>query len=454
MGWRIGSPCARTCGEVDVESLRYASATELARLLRERQISSEALVRAHLDRTCALNPVLNGMAALAAEEAMECAVACDRALAERRVLGALHGVPFTVKDVYAIGPSTRFELPPGAAVGPLPAAEVESTAVRRLRAAGAVLLGVSRATLWSDREERYGPARNPYDIRCTPGGSSGGETVLIAAGCSVFGLGSDSGGSLRQPAHFCGLVALRPSNGRVPRGTDPDANDPRTVAGPIARYVGDVALALALAGGHDWADPWSLPMPCSEPGRIPLQGLKVAWHASNGIVAPTAETEACVLRAAAALERAGARLVEQSPPELPSAWQLTLDYWRHLRKEGSLSEYFAFQERWERYRTVTHAWMSDWDLILCPVEAFPAPRSGSASGATFTYTAPYSLVGWPCAVVPAGNSAQSLPIGVQLVAGPWRDDVVLAAAQCIESALGGFRPPSFTGLEPAPTPRG
>jgi amidase len=149
-----------------------------------------------------------------------------------------------------------------------------------------------------------------------------------------------------------------------------------------------------------------------------------------------------VHRSAVALEQAGAHVEEKPPPDLPAAWQLTLDYWRHDRKEGTLEEYLAFQERWEQYRNVTHAWMSQWDLILCPVEAFPAPRSGSPSSECFTYTAPYSLLGWPCAAVPAGHCAQGLPIGVQLVSGPWRDDVVLAAAASIESALGGFRPPA------------
>jgi amidase len=428
---------------MEADSLRFASATELACLLRERQISSIELVRSHLDRIRTLNPVLNGMAALAAEDALERASELDRAMAEGQVRGPLHGIPFTVKDVYQVGSSIRMELPRGASPDTLLRTAGESTAIRRLRSAGAILLGVSRATLWSDREDHYGPAHNPHDLACTPGGSSGGETVMIAAGCSVFGLGSDSGGSLRQPAHFCGLVALRPSNGRVPRATDAGSNDPRTVAGPIARYVRDVSLVLNVASGHDWADPQSLPLPRTEPDRVELKGLRVAWHASNGIVLPTAETVACVQRAAAALEQAGAQVEERAPPELPAAWQLTLDYWRHDRKEGTLHEYLAFQERWERYRTVTHAWMSQWDLILCPVEAFPAPRSGSPNSESFTYTAPYSLLGWPCAAVPAGSSAQALPIGVQLVSGPWRDDVVLAAAARIEAALGGFRPPAL-----------
>jgi amidase len=251
---------------------------------------------------------------------------------------------------------------------------------------------------------------------------------------------------LRQPAHFCGLVSLRPSNGRVPRATDAGADDPRTVAGPIARYVRDVELVSDVVSGYACADPWSLPLPRSAPDRVELKGLRVALHTSNGIVTPTEETVACVQRSALALEQAGANVEMQTPPDLPMAWQLTLDYWRHDRKEGTLEEYFAFQERWDQYRKVMHRWMSRWDLIVCPVEAFPAPRSGSASSQTFTYMAPYSLLGWPCAAVPAGSSAQALPIGVQLVAGPWRDDVVLRAAAAIESALGGFRPPSQVGL--------
>jgi Asp-tRNA(Asn)/Glu-tRNA(Gln) amidotransferase A subunit family amidase len=146
---------------MDADSLHFASATELARLLRERQISYIELVRSHLDRIRALNPLLNGMAALAAEDALERASDLDRAMAEGHVLGPLHGVPFTVKDVYQVGSAARMDLPWQAAPRSLLRTGEESTAIRRLRSAGAVLLGVSRATRWSDREEHYGPARNP-----------------------------------------------------------------------------------------------------------------------------------------------------------------------------------------------------------------------------------------------------------------------------------------------------
>jgi len=423
--------------------LCFTSVRELARGIRDGRFSSEEIVRAHLGRIEALNPRLNGLLAIAPESALEQAVAADRAVAANAPVGPLHGVPFTVKDVFRVALGTRFVPAPGISRGPGPAVGSESALVRRARAAGGILLGVSRATLWHDREEAYGPAHNPYCLEHTPGGSSGGECVSIAAGCSPLGFGSDSGGSLRQPAHYSGLATLRPSNGRVPRGTDADPTDPRTVAGPIARSILDVALALEIVSGPDPADPATLPLAPVDLYQVAVKGLRVAVHTHNSLVAATSETSACVMRAAAVLEAAGARVVLAAPPELDMAWKLSLDYWAHARGEGTLSEYLKFQERWERYRVALHVWMTEWDLIVCPVEAFPAPRAGANAPGVFTYTAPYSLLGWPSAVVRAGSSSEGLPIGVQMIAGPYRDDIALGSAATVEAALGGFEPPAL-----------
>ena len=425
-------------------ALCFSSASELARGIREREFSAEEVVRLHLQRIDVLNPCLNGLLAVASEAALEQARAADHTLAQGEPVGPLHGVPFTVKDVYAVGETSSLRRAPGIS-GKLALIEgPESSVIRRLRSAGAILLGVSRATLWRDREEAYGPAHNPYDLARSPGGSSGGEAVTIAAGCSPLGWGSDSGGSLRQPAHFCGLASLRPSNGRVPCATDAGANDPRTVAGPLARSIRDVALALDIVSGLDPLDPTTLPLPRCNPRDIVVEGLRIAVHTSHALAPATAETAACVVRAAAALASAGAVVEQQPPPDLDQAWQLTLDYWAHCREEGTLSDYLRFQERWQRYRLALHAWMQRWDLILCPVEAFPAAPAAAGTLQPFTYTAPYSLLGWPSAVVRAGTSEQGLPIGVQLIGRAHRDDVALAGAASVEAALGGFHPPPLS----------
>jgi amidase len=232
--------------------LCFASASTLARAIRRREVTAEEVILAHLNRIAKLNPVLNSVIQIAPESAVEQARAADAALGRGEGAGPLHGVPFTVKDVYEVCETARLVTAPGIVQRPEPPPERDSTVVRRLRAAGAILIAVTKATLWSDCEERYGFTHNPYDLTRTPSGSSGGEAATIAAGGSPLGLGSDSGGSLRLPAHCCGVATLRPSNGRVPRGSDAaGTNDPRTAAGPLARAVEDVALALRIIRGFD-----------------------------------------------------------------------------------------------------------------------------------------------------------------------------------------------------------
>lgn len=427
--------------------LHYATATELARAIREGDVSSEEVVRTTLERLLTLNPTLNSVIQIAPDSARAQARAADEARARGETLGPLHGVPFTVKDVYEVRNTAQLMPAPGMVERPDPTPERDSTAVLRMRAAGAILLAVTKATLWTDREERYGFTHNPYDLARTPGGSSGGEAATIAAGASPLGLGSDSGGSLRMPAHCCGVATLRPSNGRVPRATDAaGTNDPRTAAGPLARSVEDVALALQILHGVDVDDPTTLPLPRGDYRDVPLQGLRVGVHTDNGLVHATPETVATVEAAGRALEAGGAQVETATPPDLEEAWQVTLEYWRYCGEVGEVAEYFRFLERWDRYRITLSRFMQNYDVLLCPAEAFPAPvQNANDTPMMFTYMVPYSLVGWPCAVARAGTSPEGLPIGVQLVGSPWRDDMALAAAQHVETVLGGWqRPPAFT----------
>ena len=233
-----------------MEHLFYASATELARRIRDRELGSEEVVQAHLQRIETINPHLNAVVQLAGEQALVDARAADAVLARGQHIGALHGVPFTVKDwIDAAGlPCTGGELKFRNRV---PAED--ATVVARLRQAGAILLGKSNVLV---ENPAYGRTNNPYNQANTTTGSSSGEAALIAAGGSPLGLGSDSGGSIRQPAHACGICGLKPTTGRVPlTGHFPfisAMNDPRTTIGPMARFVGDLALALPIISGMDW----------------------------------------------------------------------------------------------------------------------------------------------------------------------------------------------------------
>lgn len=417
-------------------------ATTLARMIRERRLSAVEVVQAHLERIDMINPVVNSVIQIAPESALDRAKEADAAISRGEAAGPLHGVPFTVKDVYEVRDCARLVTAKGMVSRPGQPARRDSTAIERLTAAGGVLIGVTKAT-WEDREELYGPTHNPYDFTRSPGISSGGEAATIAACGSPLGMGSDSGGSLRMPAHFCGTATIRPSNGRVPRSADAGiVYDSRTVSGPLARTVDDVAVALRVVSGMDWRDPSTLPVPLADWRAVALKGLRVALFTDNGIVSATPDIVVTIQSAAAALEGAGMIVEEARPPGLDNGWDLTREYW-NLDDRLRLDAYSDFMRRWYVYRVRMADFMRKRDLILCPVEAFTAPllSGDDRRGPGFTYTAPFSLVGWPAATVRAGTSPEGLPIGVQLVAGSWRDDVALAAAAAVECASGGWQPP-------------
>jgi amidase len=260
-----------------MDELFYASATTLARRIRDGELSAKEVVQAHLRRIEAINPRLNAVVQLAADQALNDADVADAALARGRLTGPLHGVPFSVKDwIDTAGlPCTGGDLAFRDRVPP-----EDATAVARMRQAGAILLGKTNVLV---ENPVYGRTNNPYDLAYSTTGSSSGEAALIAAGGSPLGLGSDSGGSIRQPAHACGISGLKPTTGRIPlTGHFPfisAINDPRTTIGPMARFVEDLALALPILCGMDWKDASVVPVP----GR--LAGHR-CWDAASRILHP------------------------------------------------------------------------------------------------------------------------------------------------------------------------
>jgi amidase len=435
-----------------LDELFYASASALARRIRERQVSSEEVVQAHIQRIEAVNPRLNALVQLAAKQAIADARAADATLARGQPLGALHGVPFTVKDwIDTAGlpctggdPAFRTRVP----------AE-DATAVARMRQAGAILLGKTNVMV---DNPVYGRTNNPYNLAYSTTGSSSGEAALIAAGGSPLGLGSDSGGSIRQPAHACGVGGLKPTTGRIPlSGHFPfisAINDPRTTIGPIARFVEDLALALPILCGMDWKDASVIPMPLADWRAVDLPALRVAYYTQHAEAEPTLETAETCRRAASALASLGARVEEALPHRIEEASRITRQYWQRPESASAeewgpdgaaqLSSIEVEQHlfEWDRFRRALIGFMADYDLILTPAAERPATPHGT-NGGWIPYTLPYSLTGWPCVVVRAGTAPEGLPIGVQIVARPWRDDVALAAGQAIERALGGWQPPKL-----------
>jgi amidase len=433
-----------------MDPIYYLSAATLARCIRDRELTSEEVVRAHLDQIEAVNPRLNAVVQLAAEQALAAARAADAALARGEIAGPLHGVPFTVKDwIDAAGlictggdPNFRDRVP----------AE-DATVVARMRRAGAILLGKTNVMV---ENPVYGRPNNPYNLGYSTTGSSSGEASLIAAGGSPLGLGSDSGGSIRQPAHACGVAGLKPTAGRVPlTGHFPfisAVNDPRTVIGPLARFVEDLALALPVLAGVDWKDASAIPMPLAGWREVEVRGLRVAFYTHHPEADPTPEVAATCRQAAALLMGECALVEEALPPRVEEAGRITREYWARPEsetpdewkssEEASLASLEVEEHlfRWDRFRRALIAFMANYDVILTPPAEKPATPHGTDAG-WIPYTLPYSLTGYPCVVVRAGTSPDGMPIGVQVVARPWREDVCLAVAEVIEKAMGGWQAP-------------
>jgi amidase len=322
-----------------------------------------------------------------------------------------------------------------------------------MRQAGGIFLGKTNVLT---SNPVYGATNNPYNLAYSPAGSSSGEAAIIAAGGSPVGLGSDSGGSIRQPAHNCGVAGLKPTTGRVPlTGHFPRIsaiNDPRTTIGPLARFVEDLALVLAIISGVDWRDASVVPMPLNSWRSVILSGLRVAFYTEHEHAAPTPETAATTKRAARALAAAGLSVEEALPERVEEAYRITRAYWQRPESEswdswvpdGAAQLESEQVERhlfeWDRFRRSLSGFMARFDVILTPAAEKPAMPHGEPEGG-IPYTLPYSLTGYPCVVVRAGTSPEGLPIGVQVVARPWRDEVALAVAYELQNALGGWRAP-------------
>jgi amidase len=435
-----------------MQELIYASATTLVRRIRNREISSEEVVQAHLQQIERVNPRLNAVVQLVAEEALDEARAADAALMRGQWIGALHGVPFTVKDwidaagLPCTGGDPRFrDRRPGE----------DATVVARMRQAGAILLGKTNVMV---ENPVYGRTNNPYNLTYSPCGSSSGEAAIIAAGGSPLGLGSDSGGSIRQPAHACGIAGLKPTMGRIPlTGHFPfisAMNDPRTTIGPMARYVEDLALVLPILSGIDWKDASVIPMPVTDWRAVDVRSLRVAFYTHHAEAEPTRETAETCHQAARILGGMCASVEEVLPPRIEEAYFITRQYWQRP-ESASAEEWVPDGEfrlnseeveqhlfTWNRFRRALIGFMAHYDVILTPATERPATPHGTDAG-RIPYTLPYSLTGWPCVVVRGGTSPEGLPIGVQVVAQPWREDVALAVAQKLERGLGGWQPPTL-----------
>jgi Asp-tRNA(Asn)/Glu-tRNA(Gln) amidotransferase A subunit family amidase len=459
-------------------------------LLRSGEVSVRELAEAHLHQIARLNPALNVFADFDADR-VRCDVVRLEAIPSAN-RGPLHGLPVTVKSSIA---TSGFKCEIGSLLRKGEVPQEDAVVVARLRAAGALILGTTNCPEFLMAYETanllHGATHNPWDLTRSPGGSSGGESAAIAAGLSAAGLGSDSGGSVRVPAHFTGICSLKPTPGRFPgRGHLPPCVGPFAILGaigPMARTIADVALLFNTLGGQDPEDPSSPPIPASAPSLQDLRTNAIGFFEDDGHVPVTPETRAAIQSAAAALSDAGFRVEPFRPrsleplrllwdkffvqcgamfyaPEIQGREDLLSPIFREFlhiaesRPKLSAADLLSAWAELDLVRSQMLAEMAEYPVLLCPVASIPAFHPGERTWIPDTsvdgimagrevgyldavrHTQWFNALGAPAAVVPVGRSPEGLPIGVQIAARPYEDEVALGVAAVIDAAF-GYRPP-------------
>lgn len=460
---------------------------QLARLIRAKKISSREVVLSYLKQIEQVNRELNAIVVLRAEQALEQADMLDDLTVRGKIKGPLHGVPFTLKDIF----NTTGDVVTAGCLGLKDnVAEQDASIVTRLYDAGAILLGKTNTAELDGAADTdnliYGRTANPYDINYSAGGSSGGSASIVAACGSAFDIGNDSGGSLRIPASYCGVTTIRPTVGRVPT-SGMVYGQPTSVAGliasegPIARFVSDLEVILKIISGPDGQDPQTIPIPYKGIDSNDTSKFKVAFFTSADGVQTTPEVKKAVVNAAHALAAKGAEIHEINPNFINEGFNIFYDiiganavphfisilkslntpkvsplmkklFDRLQPKMCNLKEFMERWQLWDNYRSRTLNFMQNYDVLICPVSA-KAPLHKSQhmwdeeNLPASSYCWAISMANMPAVVLRTGTSAEGLPIGVQIAAKPWQEDVALTAARLIEMNVGGYKMPTAMKLE-------
>ena len=461
-----------------MDELLNGPVRKLAAAIVSGEITSVQLVTAFLDRIQQVNPKLNAVVHLTAEAALKHARNADAELKNGRVKGPLHGVPMTIKDsldttdaITTWGTKGRADVRPGA----------DATCVARLREAGAILMGKTNTpefTLSFETDNLvYGRTNNPYDLDRTAGGSSGGAAAIIAAGGSPLDIGTDTAGSIRLPAHFCGVTGIKPSSGRVPcTGNALPTSGllaPLSQPGPLGRFVDDLIYTLPIIAGPDLIDQGAVAASLQDPDDVDVSRLRFGYHTDNGIVTPTAEITAAVNSAVKLLSDAGFKVDSVRPTGIEMSGlilsrlfaadgglgvEALLDDARTSEPSAYVANFLKLADgpqmdnrefaqlivMWHNYRSSMLSYFEDYDVLICPVNASAAVLHGTTDDTSgYTYTSAYNLAGWPGVVIRAGTAVGNLPIGIQILAEPWREDIALAVARWLEEQLGVFPGPQL-----------
>lgn len=478
-----------------MDKLAFLPAVELAKLIRSRQISAVELTEAILARIESSQPSLNAFITVCREEAIAAARSADAALAQGKDLGPLHGVPVSVKDIInTAGIRTTW----GSRTMADNVPDTDAVAVRRLKQAGAIIIGKTTTSEFAHKlmtdAPLFGTTRNPWDLRATPGGSSGGSAVAVAAGLGPLSLATDAGASTRLPAACTGIVGLKPTLGLIPHSQVPDGFNNFIHLGLMARNVADIALMLDAISGSDPSDPHSIGVARTEAlaaiadvNAASLRGLRVAWRPLAGNTLLDDEVRDACEQAVDAFRALGCHVDVQD-----TAIENAEPAWRVLQQSNWAARFFdridevaplldpsfvegiraggaytgqqamrATYKRTEHFRVVQR-WFNTYDLVLTPTMSRPplaadhtalepiiigGQDAGDMRQSWVPYLNLFDLTGHPAVSVPCGWSNEGLPIGLQII-GPWyQDAAVLRAATAFERVVpwGHRLPPNCPG---------
>jgi aspartyl-tRNA(Asn)/glutamyl-tRNA(Gln) amidotransferase subunit A len=467
----------------DTSAIPYQEATALAALIRTKQLSSREVVQAHLDRIEAVNPKINAVVTLMAEQALTSADAADKAVTTGVPLGPLHGVPFSIKDALDTA-GVLTQRGSKLFAGNIP--DKDATAVARFKAAGGIPLmktNLPEFSAWTESDNRVtGRTNNPWNLERTPGGSSGGESAALAAGMSPIGIGSDVMISVRGPAAFTGVAALKATHGRVPyTGHYPRVTSHWWHVGPMARTIRDVALGYSILKGPDGIDGYAIHARDAQAdgGGLAGQPVRVGWVSDAAFAPVDPEITAAVAAAAAQLADLGCVVEEVTLPFLgdpfgtlatlvygeivPSIKALAAGRESELHAIGagivgtpdpSFGDFAAAHAKVEALRSAFAGFFQRYDVLLTPVTPMTATPHGALElvvngvAAPWTHvlaaTCPFNMTGLPALSVPYAFSSEKLPIGVQLVAKWLDEDTILRLGAMLERRGGlGDRHPNI-----------
>lgn len=466
-----------------MSKLYESSATEIIKKIKMRELRVVDVAQSFVDRINEVNPALNAVQQFQPERILCEAEDADFLIQNGNIHGKLRGLPVTIKDAFHVKGFTCSKGCPSLFKNP---SDHDSTIVSRLKSEGAIIYGITNTPelllAYETDNLIYGRTNNPYDLNRTPGGSSGGQAAIVSAGGTPVGIGNDAGGSLRQPAHYCGICSHKPTHGLIPNSGNIPLNGSGIAAqlisvGPMARYIEDLILLMDVISGSDEIDPHAGPIKYIKHQKVNLKSLRVAYFYDNPTgTMPTADTVRAVDTVVQLLKPQVECIEESYPAILDQVYRLHFETFM-LGGDGSKSLLQQFEE-WgqkkisplmeeflslaskcefsvvelrqrfvelEKFRYAMMEFMKNYDLIISPVTATPAHYHGE----TFKnirdvgYLTAHNLTGWPATVLPCAYSKDGLPIGIQLVSKKWQDHICLEVALYLQKTLGVFAIPQI-----------